>query len=67
MGLFAKKCEYCRTKIEKGKEVKKDVKIPGYVGTHPKNFCCDEHASKYEQEIEEYLNKPRKSGGGCCG
>ncbi|MEW6617732.1 MAG: hypothetical protein AB1333_04960 [Patescibacteria group bacterium] len=66
MGLFAKKCEYCREKIEKGNGVKRDVKIPGYVGTHSKNFCCDEHASKYEQEMEEYLRKPRKSSG-CCG
>lgn len=67
MGLFAKKCEYCRTKIEKGKEVKRNVKVPGYVGTHPKNFCCEEHARKYEQEIEEYMKKSKKSGGGCCG
>lgn len=67
MGLFAKKCEYCRTKIEKGKEIKKDVKIPGYVGTHVKNFCCEEHIGKYEKEVEEYLTKPRKSSRGCCG
>lgn len=66
MGLFAKKCEYCKTKIEKGKEVKKGVKVSGYVGTRPKNFCCEEHASKYEQELEECMEKPRE-GGGCCG
>lgn len=66
MGLFAKRCEYCRAKIDKGKELKKDVKIPGYVGTQPKNFCCEEHATKYEQEMEEYTKRQRKSGG-CCG
>jgi len=65
IGLFAKKCEYCRTKIEKGKEIRKDVKVPGYVGTHPKNFCCGEHTNKYEYEMEEYMKKPGKSGG-CC-
>jgi hypothetical protein len=65
MGLFAKKCDYCRTKIEKGKEIKKGVKIPGYVGTHPKNFCCEEHADEYQQEIEKEMKKP-KSSGGCC-
>ncbi len=65
MGLFAKKCEYCRTKIEKGNEIKKDVKVPGYVGTHPKNFCCEEHVEKY---VEEINNRPQqKGGGGCCG
>lgn len=67
MLLFARKCEYCRAKIEKGKEFKKNVKVPGYVGTHPKNFCCEEHASKYEQELEEYMRKPKSDGGGCCG
>lgn len=67
MGLFAKKCEYCRIKIENGKEVKKDVKVPGYIGTHSKNFCCEEHTNKYEQELEDYIKKQGKSGGGCCG
>ncbi len=66
MWLFAKKCEYCRTKIEKGKEIRKDIKIPGYVGTSPKDFCCSEHANKYEQEMKNYAKKPKKSGG-CCG
>ncbi len=66
MGLFRKKCEYCKTKIENGKEVKKDVRVPGYIGTHPKTFCCGEHAESYEQEVEEHMKKP-KSGGGCCG
>lgn len=31
-----------------------------------KNFCCEEHAREYEQEMEEYLKKSKKSGG-CCG
>lgn len=66
MSWFAKKCEYCRTKIEKGKEVKRDVKVPEYIGTHPKNFCSEEHANKYKQELEEYTKKPGKNGG-CCG
>ncbi len=66
MGLFAKKCWYCRTKVEKGKETERDVKVLGYIGTHPKNFCCKEHANKYEQELEEYMSKQGKSGG-CCG
>jgi len=65
MSIFSKKCEYCRVKIEKGKEVKKDVKVLGYVGTHPKHFCCEEHGEKY---VEEINNRPQqKSGGGCCG
>ncbi|MBI4447762.1 hypothetical protein HY643_02185 [Candidatus Woesearchaeota archaeon] len=66
MGLFSKKCAYCRNKIEKGKEIKRDVKVPGYIGTHSNNFCCEEHVNKYEQEMEEYTKKSKKSGG-CCG
>ena len=67
MGFFGKKCEYCRTKIESGEEIQKDVRVPGYLGTHPKNFCSEEHSTQYEQEVEEYLNKPKSDGGGCCG
>lgn len=63
--LFKKKCIYCRTKIEKGKEIKKNVKIPGYLGTHPKNFCSDKHAEEYVEEINK--RPQQKSGGGCCG
>ncbi len=66
MGLFKKKCTYCRNKIDKNKEVKRDVKVPGFTGTHPKHFCNEGHASSYEKEIEEHAKKP-KSGGGCCG
>ena len=65
MGLFKKKCAYCRNKIEKGNEIKKNVKVPGFVGTHPKPFCTENHANVYEQEVEEHLKKSK--GGGCCG
>ena len=64
-GLFAKKCMYCNQKIERDKEIKRDVKVVGYVGTFPKNFCSEEHASSYERETEEHLKQSK--GGGCCG
>ncbi len=65
IGLFKKKCTYCREKIEKEQEEFREVKIPGYVGTFNKPFCSKEHANKYEEEIR---NIPQsKSGGGCCG
>ena len=66
MGLFKKKCEYCREKIEKGKEVFRNVKVPGFVGVSKGAFCCSEHANAYEREVEEHLKKS-KSGGRCCG
>ncbi len=65
MGLFRNKCEYCRRKIEKGKEVFRDVKNPVFIGTKEKAFCCSEHAESYGQELEEHLKKP-KSGRSCC-
>jgi len=65
MDLFRKKCEYCKEKIDKGKEVFRDVKVPGFIGTRKKPFCSDKHANNYEKEIEEYLKKS-KQGGNCC-
>ena len=65
MSLFKKKCEYCRKKIEKGEEIFRDVKVPGFIGTRQKAFCCNEHANAYEREVEEHLKK-LKSGGSCC-
>ena len=66
MSLFKKKCGYCREKIEKGKEIEKDVKVPGFIGTKEKAFCCSGHGEKYEKEVEEHMKKPMK-GGSCCG
>lgn len=66
MSLLKKKCEYCKEKVEKGKEEFKEVKVPGLVGTRKKAFCCSDHVDGYEKEVEEHLKKPH-SGGGCCG
>ena len=66
MTLFKKKCHYCKEKIEKGKEIFRDVKTPGFIGTKEKAFCCKEHTESYEKEVEEHL-KNSKSVGSCCG
>ena len=67
MTLFKKKCEYCRSKIDKGSQINKNVKVPGFIGTYPKYFCCSEHASNYEKEVEEHLTGSKGKGGSCCG
>lgn len=67
MGLFKKKCEYCKEKIDKGNEINKEVKIPGFIGTRKKPFCCSEHANNYEKEVEEHLKNSKENGGSCCG
>ncbi len=66
MALLKKKCAYCGDKIEREKEIFRDVKTPGFVGTRKKAFMSEEHADKYEKEVEEHMKKPSK-GGGCCG
>ena len=63
MSLFRRKCEYCREKIEKDKEIFRDVKDPVFIGTREKSFCCESHADRYEEEA----NNTKKCGGGCCG
>lgn len=66
MSLFKKKCAYCEGKIDKDKEISKEVGTPGWVGIKKKAFCCKEHVERYEAEMEEYKNKS-KTGGCCCG
>ena len=63
MSLFKKKCEYCKKKVEKGQEIFRDVKDPVFVGTKQKVFCCENHANKYEKEV----NNTKECGSGCCG
>ena len=63
MGLFKKKCEYCRQKIDNGEEHFEEVKVPGYTGVFKKPFCSKDHASDYIEEI----NKAPVKKGGCCG
>lgn len=66
MGLFKKKCVYCKKKIDRGKEVLRDVKDPVFVGTKPKSFCCEIHADSYEREITEYMKNKKSCRSGCC-
>jgi len=67
MNLFKKKCGYCKNKIEKEKEIFRDVKNPVFIGTRKKTFCCEEHADNYEKEIKEYIKNCKTQGGNCCG
>lgn len=62
MGLFKKKCEYCKKKIEKNHEVFRAIKDSAFVGTREKPFCCENHADSFEEE-----SKGKSCGGGCCG
>ena len=63
-GLVKEKCFYCRMPIEKGQEHAANVKVVGYTGTFNKKFCSEGHASAYNNELK---NRPKSSGGSCCG
>jgi hypothetical protein len=52
MALFNKKCELCGTKITRGREVKKAVKVPEFKGFREKDFCDEEHAEIYANEVK---------------
>ena len=65
MSLFKKKCLYCKNKIEKTKEIFRNVIIPGFIGTREKAFCSIEHANAYESELKEY-SKKSKCTSSCC-
>ena len=62
MGLFKKKCEYCKEKIDKGSEMFRQVKDPVYTGKVKKAFCCEDHADSYEED-----SKNAKKCESCCG
>ncbi len=66
VNLFRRKCEYCKSKIDKGSEIKRNVKVLGFIGTYLKYFCCSEHADNYEKETEQCM-KNSKHGENCCG
>jgi len=51
MGLFKKKCEYCKEKINKGKEVFEEVKVPEFKDKVIRAFCSEEHAELYKKCI----------------
>lgn len=52
MALFKKKCQYCGSKIEKGKEVFEKVKVPEFTGVCLRPFCSKEHAELYQKNIK---------------
>ncbi len=52
MSLFKKKCKYCGIKIEKGKEIFEEVKVPEFIGVRLRAFCSKEHAEIYKKNIK---------------
>ena len=57
MGLFKKKCKYCGEKIEKGKEVLAEVKVPEFKYKSVRAFCSEEHVEFYKKCILGTLSR----------
>jgi hypothetical protein len=57
MKLFKSKCAHCKTKLEEGKELKREVKIPQFLEPRIKNFCTEEH---YQQFLVENQGTPSR-------
>lgn len=57
MVLFKKRCQYCGEKIEKGKEVSVEVKIPEFINKVIKPFCSEEHAELYKKCVKGTSSK----------
>jgi hypothetical protein len=53
MGIFKKRCIYCKEKINKGEEVFEKVKVPEFIDPKVKAFCSKEHAELYKKKVKE--------------
>jgi hypothetical protein len=53
MGLFRKKCTYCKKKINKGEEFWERVKVPEFIEKKLRAFCSQEHAELYKKKVKE--------------
>ena len=53
MGLFKKRCTYCKEKINKGDEVWAEVKVPEFKETCLLPFCTGEHAELYKKKVKK--------------
>ena len=62
MKIFKSRCTYSRLKIERGKEIFSEIKIPEFKEKKKRPFCCKEHIKLYELEME---NK-KSCNKGCC-
>jgi len=51
MGLFSKKCFYCKTKIDRGEEIEGIVKVPEFSEKVNRIFCSEEHLKYYRENI----------------
>ena len=57
MALFKKKCAYCGSKINKGKEIFEEVKVPEFTGICLRAFCSKEHVELYKKNIKGTCSK----------
>jgi len=52
MSIFRKKCQYCGERIEKGKEITAEVKVPEFKYKVKRKFCSLEHLDLYKKYVK---------------
>jgi hypothetical protein len=50
MKLFKKRCAHCHVKLDEGKEIFAEVKLPQFIDSKVKTFCNEEHHKTYLME-----------------
>ncbi|MFB6215603.1 MAG: hypothetical protein ABEJ72_01320 [Candidatus Aenigmatarchaeota archaeon] len=70
--ITGKKCQFCDEVIQGSDFVTRQVKVPGYVGTHEKAFCSETHLRKWREFVDEWESNNHEipdSGKSCptCG
>lgn len=57
--LIGEKCHQCGERI-KGEGITRNVKIPGYTGSHERHFCCIQHYEDWKEFRKDWEDKNHK-------
>jgi len=56
---LAKKCEYCKREIDKGREISENVEVYGRTDKPKKHFCSEQHLELYKKRTEQLMKTRR--------
>jgi|GEM_PF-1398779 len=59
LGLGKKRCEYCKSEIEKGEEISENVEVYGRTDTPKKHFCSEKHLELYKKRTSLLMKNRR--------
>jgi len=62
-------CQFCGETIE-DEGIKREVKIPGNIGTHTKSFCSAQHLRQWREHVQDWEDNnheiPENHTGSTC-